>query len=460
MRSSRRQGPSIGGRLDSLVDAHYRDRADLNRIRELSLVARTTSALIHELQKERGLSSGLVAGAGRRFVQDLPSQKEKTDEALAEAFEAWASTVPGPRMGALEAAYGEARAALSLLPRLRADVRSEALTPNSVVQQFSGLIDRLLVILAEVPGGSPHPQINLALIALFNFLLAKEYTGQVRALGSAVCAQGGFEPFQHEHFQTLLRRREESLATFFRHAAREQVERWTELQASEAFARWTELRQELEKAGQDAVSRVPDAGEWYRWSTAAIDTMRQAEISLLDGLEDLSLLILADTRSAWEDSQEQPDAREKTLLLRLERTRIRLWEERREIRLGASPAPEVPPETDPVEALLEASAASVDELHRWRRDLDRWDAVIREARERSRQAKILSLDINIEAMRRSDMVAGAQELAQGLGDLAESMEARLEGLKNAADRALLAQDGWHLRATELKLAVLPLSKDQ
>jgi hypothetical protein len=396
----------------------------------------------------------MAAGAGRRFVQDLPVQKERTDTALTDAVEAWATTAPGPRMALLEAALGEARGALAILPRLRADIRAEALTPNAVVQQFSTLIDRLLVVIAEVPGGSPHPQVNLALIALFNFILAKEYTGQVRALGSAVCAQGGFEPFQYERFKTLLTQRDESLATFCRHAAREHVERWTDLVASESLVRWGELRRELEKVGAEGRGRGPDAGEWYQWSTAAIDTMRSAEVLLLDGLEDLSLLILADTRSAWEDSQELPEAQDKILLLRLEKTRIRLWEERQDQRVGAEAVMARREEANPMEALVEASAGSAEELHRWRRDLDRLDAVVREVVERSRQAKILSLDLNIEAVRRSDMLVGAQDLARGLADLATSLEARLDSLKTAAERAIGTHEAWHTRALELRKATL------
>lgn len=450
MRASRRQGSSIGGKIDALVDTHYRDRARLDRIRALSVMARTTAELIHELQRERGLSSGFVAGGGRRFVQDLPTQRERTDQALVAASEVWVATLEASedsKFGSLESAVGEARSALVELSRVRADVRSLALTPNSVVHQYSALVDRLLVIIAEIPGGAPHPQINLALIALFNFVLAKEYTGQLRALGSAVCAQGGFEPFQYDQFRTLLLRRDEVLSTFVRHGNREQIDRWTAIQADEAFSHWYTLRGVLEKTAVDG-TRPPDADDWYRWSTTVIDAMRMVETALLDSLEDLSLLVLADTRSAWEDSQEVPDARDGTLLLRLERTRIRLWEERRAQRVLAQDP--LPDSDDPLEALVEASAQSVDEMQRFRRDLDRWDLMVREVMERSRQARILALDANIEAIRRAEVAAGAQELAQGLLDLSESMGARLVSLKDSVERAVTEQDRWHLRAIELK----------
>jgi len=143
--------------------------------------------------------------------------------------------------------------------------------------------------------------------------------------------------------------------------------------------------------------------------------MHTAEAGLLDSLEDLSLMILADTRLVWEERPAAP--------------------------LLAG---------DSAEALVEALAGSTDELQRWRREIDRLDSVVRELSERARQSKILSLDLGIEAVRRSDMLVGARELAQGLSSLAESLEARLEGFKKSADRAIETQEAWHSRALALR----------
>ncbi len=453
MRASHRQKSSIGGTIGSLVDTHFRDRAGLQRIQELSVVAAKTSALIHELQKERGLSSGFVAGAGRRFLRDLPDQRLRTDRSLQEASEAWALIGPSPSFGSLEASLGEARTALADLSRFRSDIYAQALTPNAVVQRFSSLIDRLLVVIAEVPGTSGHPQVTMALIALFNFLLAKEYTGQLRALGSAVCAQSGFEPFQFERFQTLVHQREDSLNTFVRHAAREQLDRWAELLSSESLVQWDQFRRGIERSGRDSHGRLPTAEDWYRWSTAAIDTMRSAEIGLLDDLDALCLQILAETRSAWEDSQETPETLDTNLVLRLERAQIRLWEERRDLRRLAS-LPQNPDlsaknREDLVQGLVEASATAAEELQRWRRELGRWDTSIRETAERAKQAKILALEATIKAFSPAQIATSARDLARGLNDLVQMLETQIEALKKNADKTLAAQELWHDHALAL-----------
>ncbi|HJP36506.1 MAG TPA: nitrate- and nitrite sensing domain-containing protein, partial [Gammaproteobacteria bacterium] len=58
---------------------------------ELSVLS---SALVHELQKERGASAGYLGSKGERFVEELPAQRGKTDRKITElrdllgAFEA------------------------------------------------------------------------------------------------------------------------------------------------------------------------------------------------------------------------------------------------------------------------------------------------------------------------------------------------------------------------------------
>ncbi len=50
------------------------------RIEKLSEFAITGSALVHELQKERGATSGFLGSEGRKFSTELPEQRARTDE--------------------------------------------------------------------------------------------------------------------------------------------------------------------------------------------------------------------------------------------------------------------------------------------------------------------------------------------------------------------------------------------
>ena len=49
------------------------------RIEKLSEFAITGSALVHELQKERGATSGFLGSEGRKFSTERPEQRARTD---------------------------------------------------------------------------------------------------------------------------------------------------------------------------------------------------------------------------------------------------------------------------------------------------------------------------------------------------------------------------------------------
>lgn len=446
MRASRRSQPSIGGTIGSLVDSHYRDRVNLNRIRELGTVVAVTAALIHELQRERGLSSGYVAG-GRAFLKELEEQTARCEEAELRALDVWAALQPSVR--GLDSAVANVRALLADLPLLRTDVRAQALTPNAVVQRFSTLVDRLLVVVAEAPGHSSHPQVTLALIALFNFILAKEYTGQLRALGSAVSAQRSFEPFQFETFQAFGARRNETLEVFVRHLAKEPWDQWATLKESVNFRAFNALLARLERLGHGQ-GTAPAAMDWYHAATAVIDDMRRFELRLLDELDRLCVQVFAEARSAWEDSQETPEERDRLFLARLERTHLRLQEERIQTR-GIEPPTAQGGEAS---SLAHEAVQAVEEARRWRQELDQWTPMIEEMAEGSRRAKLLSLDASIDAITPAEVAGAAEALARQLMTLAERLEHRVAELRSSADRSLDAFEALHAEALKLQKRLL------
>ena len=68
-----------------------------SRISAVSEVSVASSALVHELQKERGLSSGFLASKGEKFRDEMMVQRKVTDEhakVLSEAIKQQDSDLP------------------------------------------------------------------------------------------------------------------------------------------------------------------------------------------------------------------------------------------------------------------------------------------------------------------------------------------------------------------------------
>lgn len=57
----------------------FRFNERLTEVRALVEVSKGIALLIHETQKERGMSSGFTGSQGKQFVEALPQQRKVTD---------------------------------------------------------------------------------------------------------------------------------------------------------------------------------------------------------------------------------------------------------------------------------------------------------------------------------------------------------------------------------------------
>ena len=62
-----------------ILAGYYRSAHEMNGLREMAEFAPVVSALVHELQKERGISVGFIGSGGAAFAERLPAQYRETD---------------------------------------------------------------------------------------------------------------------------------------------------------------------------------------------------------------------------------------------------------------------------------------------------------------------------------------------------------------------------------------------
>jgi len=375
-------------RIGDWMESKKRDHAGLHRVLELGQMVHGATALIHEVQRERGLSSGFVASSGTQFAAELEVQRLHTDGALGHALEGW-STLHEDRLPApLVHTLATVRERLSELELLRIDVSTLSIPTASTLERFTGLIECLFLIVAEAPGSSPHPKVTMALIALFHFVLAKEHTGRERALGSAICSQGEADPHSLVSLGRIRRQRTSSLDVFLSHASLDQWSGWVELAENPISTDFQTLGVALEAFCRGTGKKVPSAELWFEKATLAIDQFRSFEIRLLNDLDQLCLAILSQARAEVANPNEEP----------------------------------VPPRREPERRVLR-------DLQRLEQALTNLDALVSKVR-------ILALDASIEAIPRIQVSSSAKGLFEALDrDLSRAHQAA-QGARQAFERTL------------------------
>jgi hypothetical protein len=158
---------------------------------------------------------------------------------------------------------------------LRRDVAQAAVDTGQAVAAYSRTIAGLMGIAIEALEGAADPQIGRLLVALLNFMQAKELCGQERASGAACFAAGRFDDGQKRLMASLAQAQARSFELFCQHAPESLRAAWVALHADEAAL------DRLRRMGLDGAPL--DAGlaqVWFDVCTARIDALHELETAL------------------------------------------------------------------------------------------------------------------------------------------------------------------------------------
>lgn len=170
----------------------------LQTSRILTEIAVRSGSLIHELQKERGLSNGFITSEGGRFREELAKQRNDTDSQIRELKKFSSSN-----KNSLEIVRERLGAADSLLEKLagiRGDVDSLKLEQKDSLAYYTQAISSYLDVVAQITIMSLNPEITREAMAYHAFLSAKEQAGLERATLSGVFATNRFDNATYEQY--------------------------------------------------------------------------------------------------------------------------------------------------------------------------------------------------------------------------------------------------------------------
>ncbi|MBS1191171.1 MAG: hypothetical protein H6R10_2963 [Rhodocyclaceae bacterium] len=264
------------------------DWQEVRQWRQISAIERTAvavSGVIHELQKERGLSAGFIGSKGAKFSEGLVRQHRLTDEkrraldALVAALDADAL----PRE--FRRRLGEGMATLGTVPEQRQKIAALALSGGESFAFYTGAIDRFLAMLEAASAATDQAEIGKKIMAYVSFLNAKEQAGRERATVNAVfAANGPMALSQFRALQAIITAQDLHLANYRNLADTAQVAALEALLADKATRDSETMRATaLGKALEGGFGIEPAA--WFASSSAKIEAMKALEDQLAAGLQ-------------------------------------------------------------------------------------------------------------------------------------------------------------------------------
>ena len=244
------------------------------------------SRLIHELQRERGLSSGVIASRGERFGDMLVAQQKLTDASLGELQSIVRQHVTD------QAIHGGVAAVADRLQGLRQRVSNREISRDYTVDRYTELVDALFDMQLSTFGNAVKSSLFRKQMAFVAFSQAKETAGKERALLSAILSDHNFSAGRMLILNNLRATEQARLVNFTRLAEPDAERLYREILQQPDIKEAERIRQKVKAAalweeshGKGSASTLlavalPSPEAWFQVASIKIDAMKVLEDSL------------------------------------------------------------------------------------------------------------------------------------------------------------------------------------
>ena len=268
----------------------------LSRLAELGPVV---SALVHELQKERGASAVFISSKGQKFTRELPEQRKLTDgtkAALSSALQAFDAAAYGSR---LVAKIDAARKVVAQLDGKRGQISNLSMTVPQMAGYYTPTIAKLLTIVEEMAVLSTDAEVSNAIAAYTSFLQGKERAGIERAMGAAGFGAGEFKPAIYRKFLQLIAMQQTFLGVFDIYATPEQKAFYKETVRGKAVDEVARMRKIAIESMMTGSTEGIEGGYWFEIITQKINLLKTVEDRIATDLQAVAAEIHGDAQASF-----------------------------------------------------------------------------------------------------------------------------------------------------------------
>ncbi|MCT7588527.1 nitrate- and nitrite sensing domain-containing protein [Aliarcobacter butzleri] len=240
-------------------------------------------ALVHETQKERGMTAGFLGTKGEKFKTELPDERLKTDEKLSE-FKTFLSTFDKNSYSQdfienLDSGIKK----LEELSNIRSSVNALSINGPVAIGYYTETNKLLLNVIGTIVKLSTNSNVSQELVSYMNFLLSKERAGLERAVGTNTFAKNVFDLELKTKFYTLVAEQTAYLDSFVKVSPKEAVDFYNKTMQDNSVEEVEKMRKIALYSGKESDFNV-DANYWFKTITDKINLLKKVEDYLSENL--------------------------------------------------------------------------------------------------------------------------------------------------------------------------------
>ena len=252
---------------------------DMARVGAGVELATRTSALMHELQRERGTSALALGAGGEAFEAELRAQRARTDAAQAAFTAGLGQLAARGDARDLAEAMRERAAALAGVAALRERVSARQVTGGAAIGAYTAVVSALAEGVGQLVGATTVDELARPMMLYFNLMQMKERAALERGSGGVGFGAGRFEGEAYRRFLGVIAEQgafEQAFLGLATPADRARLEALVRGRDVDEAMRMRRVALEA-PIGTPLEEKAGAGGRWFQAATARVDLLKQAE---------------------------------------------------------------------------------------------------------------------------------------------------------------------------------------
>ncbi|MBZ5488688.1 nitrate- and nitrite sensing domain-containing protein [Halomonas aquamarina] len=264
--------------------------SEMGHLQEMTVLSQYAGALVHELQRERGMTAAFLGSNGQNFRTELPEQRRQTDERI-NAFNTYTHSLSFAAQDAgVQAQVEQAKQLLNDVSRLRQRADHQEIVGEQSSTYYTSINNLLINIVSRLTFSVENGEIVRQLNAYYNLQNIKELAGIERALLTTAFSTDALSATMYTNLLSLTGRADAYTSSFNNLANQE-------IQGELADVLSSDLARNLAAMRGIAVERGiagnfgADHQQWFEQQTRLIDQLgeigRKASSDLIETAQGL-----------------------------------------------------------------------------------------------------------------------------------------------------------------------------
>lgn len=234
------------------------------------------SAMVHELQKERGMTAGYLGSKGKKFVSELPKQRSLTDEKI-NALQNFMRDYPDDARRYQEnQRFSNSLKSLGTLATLRSSIDALNIQSKDAIGFYTKTNAGMLSTVTSIANKAVRADVAVMLASYVNFLQGKERAGIERAVLAGVFARDSFTPATYGKFLQLVAEQRQFEEMFFQFATEKHVSLYKNTMSGTYIDETERMRKVAMENSDKGKFGIPSE-DWFKMQTGKINLLKEVE---------------------------------------------------------------------------------------------------------------------------------------------------------------------------------------